>query len=162
CLESSSNCKFEIVSLLVNREGYARRLTIKEAMDAVWVDRKDQAEWGIDDRHHDLQFNAGAGPESGVCSWQEFYLLGGHLPRAVQLLSRQLTLVQPPRVSDVEVGRHRKYAADDRDPILDIQHTLSITADVYDVIKRTRDGIACLRIGDSHTSHHVSNGRNLP
>src|SRR5262245_9829980 len=150
------------MSFLVNRERYARRLAKKEAMNAVWIDRKNQAEWSVDDGHHHLQFNAGAAPDTGVRAGKEPNLFRRELTLAVEHLPCQLILLQDPRVSEIKVWRHREYAPDDWDPILDVHDTLSIATHIDHVIKRTRDGSACLRIGDSHTPHDVCNRRDLP
>src|SRR5204862_3426165 len=84
---------------------------------------------------------------------QESNLLARELPFTVEDLPRQLVLLKNPRVANVQIWRDGEHAADDRNAIFDVQHALSITADVNDVIERPRNGVACFRIGHIHIAH---------
>src|SRR5262249_1541142 len=127
-LESSSNCKFEVVRLLINREGQACGLAIKQAMDAVRIECKNQPERCIDDRHHNLKFNSHAASDPRVCARKESYLFGSELTFAVEDLPSQLIFFENPRISDVYEWRHGKHASDDWNAIFDVQQTLRIAA----------------------------------
>src|SRR5262245_66585977 len=101
----------------VDPEGQAGRLSVEQAVNTIWINREDQTERRIDDRHHHLKFDARAGSDTGVRTRQEFYLLCRELSVTIENLPCELALSEHPSVSDIEERSHREDASDNRNAI---------------------------------------------
>ena len=58
----------------VDPEGQSGRLSVEQAVNTIRINREDQTERRIDDRHHYLKLDAGAASETGVRSGEESHL----------------------------------------------------------------------------------------
>src|SRR5262249_23932699 len=142
-LKSPSNCEFEIVRLFVDAERQAGRGTEEQAMNAVRINSEDQTERRVDYRHHNLKFNACAGPNTGVGSGQEFHLFRCELSVTIEDLPRELALSHHPRVPHIEERSHGEHASDDRNAVFQVENSLRVAADINDIIERPVHGSSC-------------------
>jgi len=87
------------------------------AVDAGWIESEVDPEWSIEHGQHDLQFDAGAHPQPGVCARQELrrqslYQTGAHD------FAFEFRFLQDPSVSSVQERNQRNRLTDQGNPVL--------------------------------------------
>lgn len=134
---------------------------MEDTVDAVRIERHDQSEWRVDNRHHHLELDTGARSEAGIRSRQESHLFCHDLAVAVQDPARQLALPCDPRISNIEVRSHREYTTHKRNAVFNVHYALRISSDPNDIVIRAGYRVSGFRIGHSNLSNDVRDGCDL-
>src|SRR5215467_2881504 len=101
-LESSSNRKFELMGRLVDGKRRSSERPEKCVVDTVRILGINDPERRPDDRQQNLKLDARAAPDPGVRTGQELHRHRRKRSVVVRYLSRQLPLLDHPRVPCVE------------------------------------------------------------